>query len=140
MRGHESQSWPLNRIGDSEIEALIGVGGGERHSPRYLGVKALMLALLEDAIRAYLGPVPQSHEEAALWMSDPRRHWVFSFSVVCESLGLEPSAVRAAVRRMADERAVVRPSLLVRSRPNSRRQAGLQIGPRAETDASELSA
>ena len=140
MRGHESQSWPLNRIGDAEIEALIGVGGGERHSPRYLGVKALMLALLEDAIRAYLGPVPQSHEEAALWMSDPRRHWVFSFSVVCESLRLEPSAVRLAVRRMADHRAVVRPSSLVRSRPNSRRRAGLQIGPRTETDASELSA
>ena len=140
MRGYEGQSWAVARIGDAEIEALIGVGGGERHTARYLGVKALMLALLEDAIRAYLGPAPQSHDEAAVWMSDPRRHWVFSFSVVCESLGLEPSAVRAAVRRMADRHAIIRPNPLVGSRPNSRRQAGLRIGPGVLPDQPELSA
>jgi len=138
MRGHDGQFWPAARIGDAEIAALIGVGGGERHTARYLGVKALMLALLEDAIRAYLGPVPRSHEEAARWMSDPRRHWVFSFSVVCESLGLEPSAVRLAVRRMASRDGLVRPSAITRSRPNSRRQAGLSIAAQAPADTPDI--
>jgi len=138
MRGHDAQFWPAARIGDAEIAALVGVGGGERHTPRYLGVKALMLALLEDAIRAYHGPVPQSHEEAARWMSDSRRHWVFSFCVVCESLGLEPSAVRLAVRRMADRDGLVRSSALTRSRPNSRRHAGLRITAPAASDGPEL--
>jgi hypothetical protein len=130
MRDHDGQYRAAARVGDAEIAALVGVGGGERHGAPYRGVKALMLALLEDAIRAYLGPVPQRREEAAFWLHDSRRHWVFSFSVVCESLGLEPSAVRAAVRRMANRAAVIRPSALGRSRPNSRRQAGLRIAAR----------
>src|SRR5262249_44137055 len=86
-----------------------------------------MLAILEDAIRAYLGPVPRSQEEAALWIADSRSRWVFSFPVVCETLGLEPSAVRTAVRRMHDRYAMAPPLRLDRSRPNSRRHAGLGI-------------
>ena len=49
-----------------------------------------MQAILEDAIRAYLGPTPHSHAEAAFWIADSRGRWVFSFPVVCETLGLEP--------------------------------------------------
>jgi hypothetical protein len=117
----------LAEANDAEVAALIGVGGGEQQSARLLGVKALMLAVLEDAIRAYLGPVPRSKEEAALWIADSRSRWVFSFPVVCETLGLEPGAVRSAVRRM-EGRCAVAPSLGIgRSRPNSRRQAGLGI-------------
>jgi hypothetical protein len=111
---------------DAETAALIGVGGQPPDAP-FLGVKALMLAILEDAIRAYLGEVPRSREEAALWIADSRSQWVFSFPVVCETLGLEPNAVRNAVRRMHGRYPVARPVSIGRSRPNSRRQAGLGI-------------
>jgi hypothetical protein len=118
MRGHEQQAWAF-AAGDSEVVALLGVGGGEAKGAPFLGVKALMLAILEDALRAYMGPVPSSQEEAAAWISDTRDRGVFSFAVVCETLGLEASAVRAALRRM--------PLGPPRSRPNARRQAGLRI-------------
>jgi hypothetical protein len=94
-RGYE-----VSAVRDREVSTLVGIGGGERRAAPCLGVKALMLAMLEDAIRAYLGPAGPSREEAALWITDPRHRWVFSFAVVCEVLGLEPSAVRMAVRRM----------------------------------------
>ena len=114
---------------DPEVAALVGVGGGEQQSARLLGVKALMLAVLEDAIRAYLGPVPRCRAEADLWIADSRSRWVFSFPVVCETLGLEPSAVRRALRRMDGGCAVAPPIGIGRSRPNGRRQAGRGIAP-----------
>jgi hypothetical protein len=118
MRGQEQQAWAFTS-GDMEVAALVGVGGGEAPCAPFLGVKALMLAILEDALRAYMGPVPSSHEEAAMWIGDARDRGVFSFAVVCETLGLEPGAVRAALRRM--------PIGPPRSRPNARRYAGLGI-------------
>jgi len=124
---HEPQLWTRAAALDSEAAALVGIGGGEHSGTPFLGVKALMLAILEDAIRAYLGPVPRSQEEAALWIADSRSRWVFSFPVVCETLGLEPSAVRSAVRRMHGRYAMAPPLRLDRSRPNSRRHAGLGI-------------
>jgi hypothetical protein len=122
MRGYE-----VAVAHDGDPAALVGVGGGERQATPYLGVKALMLAILEDAIRAYLGPPGPSREEAAFWITDPRHRWVFSFSVVCEVLGLEPSAVRRAVRRMNAPSAVRPPFALGRSRPNGRRHPGLRV-------------
>jgi hypothetical protein len=59
---------------------------------------------------------------------------VFSFSVVCDTLGLEAAAVRVAVRRMRIRDVG---HLLARARgcPNSRRQAGLRM--RASAPAGE---
>ncbi len=99
---------------------LPGDGGGEPRSAPCIGIKALMLAMLEDAMRAYLGPEDRERDEAALWMASGRSHWVFSFGVVCETLGLEPSAVRAAVVRMRHNGRGG--ASRTRSRPNSRRQ------------------
>src|SRR5262245_25327722 len=100
MSASERHAWAITTPNDIEVAGLVGVGGGEHQGRPFLGVKALMLAVLDDAIRAYLGPVQQSREEAELWMTDGRSRWVFSFPVVCETLGLEPAAVRQAVRRM----------------------------------------
>lgn len=111
---------------DSEVAELVGIGGGARRAAPCLGVRALMLAMLEDAIRAYLGPAGPDRDEAAQWITDLRGRWVFSFSVVCESLGLEPTAVRVAVGRM-DARPGARPAVASgRSRPNGRRHGGLR--------------
>ena len=74
---------------------------GDRTAPQatpLIGVRALMLAMLEDAIRAYLGPAGPDQTDACFWINHSRSNWVFSFSAVCEALCLDPSAVRRALR------------------------------------------
>ncbi len=87
-----------------------------------VGIKALMIAILDDAVRAYLGPSDRGHEEAWTWMAQSRSQWVFSFSVVCETLQLDASAVRSAVVKLRAQSTV--PS---RSRLNAQRQGALRI-------------
>jgi hypothetical protein len=77
-----------------------------------------MLAVLEDAIRAFLSKEKLAREEAESWIFGPHPRSVFSFAVVCETLGLEPKAVRVAMRRMIDRE--VTAAMLPRSRPNAR--------------------
>lgn len=125
MQGYDSHAWAFAIANDAEVDALVGAGGGATHAASSIGVKALMLALLEDAIRAYLGPVTSSQREASFWIADSRQRWVFSFPVVCETLGLEPDAVRTALSRMHARSAKLQPVRLVgRSRPNVRRTDG----------------
>jgi len=104
---------------------LFDLGGGQSRHPPCVGVRRLMLAMLEDAIRAYLGPSPEGQVDADLWITTSRKRWVFSFTTVCETLGLEPTSVRAALRRI---RARQSPRAFgpTRSRPNGRRRAGLR--------------
>ena len=123
MHGHEQLMWSRTIAGEVWVP---GDGGGEPRCTPCIGVKALMLAILEDAIRSYHGPIQREREEAALWMADRRNHWVFSFPAVCETLGLEPTAVRKAMSRIRT-RSAAAPGI-ARSRPNSRRQAGLRVG------------
>lgn len=111
-----------------DLASLIGIGGGESRSAPYTGTKALMLAVLEDAIRSYLSPETRARAEAEGWVSSRQRHSVFSFVVVCETLGLEPKAVRAALRRLRTQQ--VTPDHIPRSRPNARRRARLARDPR----------
>jgi hypothetical protein len=101
------------------------ISGGETRVGQYTGTKALMLAVLEDAIRCVLGSRSVARAEAECWFYSPRDNWPFSFTVVCHTLGLDPNAVRGALRRMKEKglsgRAVIR-----RSRPNVRRTARLR--------------
>src|ERR1044071_7203768 len=112
---------------DHDVTALIGVGGGERRTAPSVGVRSLMLAMLEDAMRAYLGPVGPAQGEAERWISDARNRGVFSFAVVCEALGLEPDAVRVAMRRMHARYGHQDKVALTRSRPNGRRHHGFDV-------------
>ncbi len=109
------------------VNALIGVGGGEAPSEPHSGPKALMLAVLEDAIRAFLSKESLAREEAESWMFGPHPRSIFSFTVVCETLGLEPKAVRVAMRRMSDGQIVG--ASLPRSRPNARGNAPAVVEP-----------
>lgn len=115
-----------HRVMDGDAAALLGVGGGERRAAPFAGVRALMLAMLEDAVRAYLGPMPRQRAEAEGWIDSGRSRWVFSFASVCETLGLEPSAVRGALRRMRDQPPDRRRFMVGKSRPNAR-QANQRI-------------
>ncbi|MCK6557216.1 hypothetical protein L6Q96_21960 [Candidatus Binatia bacterium] len=88
---------------DDDLIDLIRVeslGGGESRRGPLTGTRALMLAVLEDGIRAYLGKRRTLVDEAQLWIDSRRRTSPFCFDVVCETLGLNPDAVRKALHRM----------------------------------------
>ena len=110
-----------------DLSSLIGIGGGESRSAPYTGTKALMLAVLEDAIRSYLSSETRARSEAEGWVLSRQRRSVFSFIVVCETLGLEPKAVRAALHRLRAQQ--VSPDHIPRSRPNARRRTRLARDP-----------
>src|SRR2546428_2040316 len=98
---------PAAVLDDFGIDELVSLGGGEaRASQEYTGTKALMLAVLEDGINSYLHGKGRVRAEAEHWVMTVRRHSPFSFAVVCETLGLEPQAVRAALRRMRQTHAI----------------------------------
>jgi len=108
-------------INDLDLDLRSGVvSGGEPRRTEYTGTKALMLAVLEDGIRSYLSPVGRVRSEAEYWVSARRERSPFSFSVVCETLGLEPDAVRQALERMRSKDVSPRRAIR-RSRPNVRR-------------------
>jgi hypothetical protein len=113
--GHEN----MNDL-DLDLLRLTSLGGGESRSAQYTGTKALMLAILEDGIRSYLSSVGRIRNEAEYWVTSTRQRSPFSFAVVCETLGLEPEAVRTALQRLR-ERNVSPRRALGRSRPNVRR-------------------
>ena len=114
-------------VSSDDLSSLIGIGGGESRSAPYTGTKALMLAVLEDAIRSYLSSETRARSEAEGWVLSRQRRSVFSFIVVCETLGLEPKAVRAALRRLRAQQ--VTPDHIPRSRPNARRRTRLSRDP-----------
>lgn len=115
-----------HRAVDGEMAALLGICGGEHRGLPLFGVRGLMLAMLEDAVRSYLGSDPLGRAEAQAWIDSRQRRWVFSFATICETLGLEPSAARLALRHMREQAAGRRRFLVAKSRPNAR-QANLRI-------------
>lgn len=78
-----------------------------RRSDSYLsGEKALMLAVLEDAIRCFQEHLrnPRANprllsQQAESWIRAEDYDWPFSFNNVCEALGMNPSALREALLR-----------------------------------------
>jgi hypothetical protein len=98
---------------------LQSVTGGEPRSGQLTGTKALMLAVLEDGIRSYLGGAKIISQEAEFWIHSHRRQSPFSFVVVCEMLGLDPDAVRKTLKRMKGERVSPRKAI-PRARHNVR--------------------
>jgi hypothetical protein len=95
----------------------VVIGGGEPHSAELTGTRALMYAVFEEALRDYRCGQPHLHAQAEAWIGSERR-WPFSFVVVCETLGFEPTAVRRALRRWRDAR--TQPSYPERLRPYAR--------------------
>ena len=113
-------------IDDTEDEVLNlvrshAVTGGESRTGQLTGTKALMLAVLEDGIRCYLGNARIISQEAEFWIfsSPPRLRSPFSFVVVCEVLGLDSCAVRNVLKRLKDENVSPRKAL-PRARHNVR--------------------
>ncbi len=78
------------------------MAGGMRWDADTSGPRALMLAVLEDAVRCIEQGrwrrqffVRRLAAEAEAWVRCERREWPFSFVNICEVLGFDSGAVRA---------------------------------------------
>ncbi len=111
----------------AELSTVIGLGGGEQCSVPLTGTKALMLAVLEEGIRSYVSDNLRIRREAERWIMSNRRRSAFSFIVICEILGFEPTAVRQALRLLGPKAAS--PKAIARSRSNVRRWARFILPP-----------
>jgi hypothetical protein len=109
---------------DLDAMDLQGLAGGEPRQGEFTGTKALMLAVLEDGIRSYLGRIDRDAQEAEHWIQSTHRRSPFSFMVVCETLNLNPDAVRRVLQRMRGER-VPAGRAFPRTRPNARKPGRL---------------
>jgi hypothetical protein len=84
---------------------VSSLGGGRPSCAPYVGLKALMLAVLDNGISCYLGSMARVRAEAEHWIDTKARRSLFSFTVVCETLDLEPDAVRVALQRLRNKNA-----------------------------------
>jgi hypothetical protein len=100
-----------------DLLGLGSLGGGGASCEPLKGIKALMAAVLENGISCYLSSTPRLRAEAEYWIGTRADRSPFSFAVVCETLAFEPDAVRAALRRLRNAEAPVKPAF-------GRRRAG----------------
>jgi len=89
------------------------------------GVKALMAAVFEDAIRCFMSPDDEVREEAEGWMQSKERGFVFAFLTICDALELDGGAVRQALTATRDRNGFVARGA-IRTRPNVRRHQPLR--------------
>ena len=101
-------------------------GMRERRSNAPAGMKALMLAVLEDGIRCYVMGKGRVRQEAEDWIGSNQRRQPFDFNVICETLDLQPAAVREALQSIR-EQGNINGRAKVRTRPNSRRSHRLHV-------------
>jgi hypothetical protein len=118
---------PVREAPGTKLERrnLAPPGGADMPCGVSTGVRALMVAILEDGIRSFLSPVTRLRQEAEYWVAGRKQQSPFSFCVVCETLGLEPDAVATAILRMRTGGASA-PRPIRRSRPNVRRTTRLR--------------
>jgi hypothetical protein len=95
------------------------LAGGEPRGGEYRGLKALMLAVLDNAVQHYCGPSGRMRTEAEQWLAAHQARSPFSFKTVCEVLGLDPDAARQAIKTLRVE--MVPRAQKRRMRPNARR-------------------
>ena len=88
------------------------------------GTRALMLAVLEDAILNLGSSIGYKRAEAERWVMSREHGYVFSFVVVCETLSLSPTAVRRSLIRLLHQQPRGR-LLLRRARGNVRHAEAL---------------
>jgi hypothetical protein len=98
---------PLMR---EQLEELVG---GRRDGGAGAQERALMRAMLQDAVLCLLGEAAPAKDrvrlaaEARFWIESRSHEWVFAFESVCEALGIEPGYARTQLLALADRRGVV---------------------------------
>src|SRR5207244_12991725 len=101
--------------------------------------RALMRAVLEDAIRCLVGELGPRHQRGALaaeareWIevADPR--WPFSFENVCDGLGLDAANLRC--RLLRDAPAATLPEAPAPTVPGAPQPGGRGVRPRRDAPA-----
>jgi hypothetical protein len=64
--------------------------------------QCLLAAVLEDAIDVYRHPRADRRElmrETEAWLGSDDPSWLFSFARICQTLGLDPHAIRASLEQ-----------------------------------------
>ncbi len=120
----------LGQQGEIAVATDVGPAACER---------ALMRAVLEDAIRCLIGEVGPRHQRGALaaearqWIeiADPR--WPFSFENVCDGLGLNAANLRR--RLLRDAPAPALPDASAPTLADARQPGGRGVRSRRETPA-----
>ena len=128
--GENTQMFDLAPQAENAVVAEAGPSAGER---------ALMRAVLEDAIRCLTGEAGLVHQrtrlaaEARSWIeaSDPR--WPYSFENLCDGLGLDAANLRR--RLLRDAPAPALPDAPASMLPDARQPGGRGVRPRRETPA-----
>ncbi len=113
-----------------DLTSVYALAGGEPRQSEFTGTKALMLAVLEDGLRSYLSTAKSLALEAEQWVHSSRRRSPFSFVVVCETLNLNPEAVRRVLVKLRAAHALPK-RVLPRARPNVRVGSRLLLRKRA---------
>ncbi len=100
---------------------------GPRGDSDFSPEKALMLAILEDAIRCFQEYFRTTRarprmlsRQAERWIRMRDWNWPFSFNNVCDALGIDPDCMRDALLRMKYEH------LMNEKRPRTNREASGQ--------------
>jgi hypothetical protein len=120
-RGHDATELIVDdQYREADVELFNLIASGSRQ-PEFTGIKALMLAVLDDAIVVYLGRPGRARDEAEAWIMTGQRRSPFAFVIICDILGLEPEPVRVVLRRWR-ERSVVPRQALGRPRRNAQSQ------------------
>jgi hypothetical protein len=103
------------------------------------GERALMRAVLEDAIRCLIGEVGPRHQRGALaaeareWIETADPRWPFSFENVCDGLGFDAGNLRR--RLLRDAPAPALPDTPAPTVPDARQPGARGVRPRRETPA-----
>lgn len=90
-------------------EQLEDLLGGVRNSGVGGPEKALMQAMLQDAVLCLMGQAAPMNERPALaaearaWVESRSRAWIFSFESVCDALGINPDYARRRLMAIADK-------------------------------------
>jgi hypothetical protein len=87
-----------------QLEPLVG---GRRDGGAGSGERALMRALMQDAVLCLVGAAAPANERAQLadearcWVLSRSRDWIFAFENVCDALGIDPDYAREKLLAMA---------------------------------------
>ncbi|MDX2165836.1 MAG: hypothetical protein SF182_02190 [Deltaproteobacteria bacterium] len=98
---------PLMR---EQLEELVG---GRRDNGAGAQERALMRAMLQDAVLCLLGEAAPAKDrvrlaaEARFWIESRSHEWIFAFESVCEALGIEPGYARAQLLALAERRGAI---------------------------------
>ena len=86
---------------EPEVVLPAQISWGARCDGTISGARALMIAVLEDAIlciergrRRRHPTTRQLAAEAETWVRSDCREWLFSFASICDVLGIDPDALR----------------------------------------------